>query len=79
MHVLDTCKNEEDPVKNKVDRVATRLLPFKVYGDFSRRSRAAKAEVRCRILPKFEFIRDFMKNKIKKYTGARVATRFFQM
>ena len=30
MHVVDTCKNEEDPVKNEVARVATRL-----YVDFS--------------------------------------------
>ena len=28
MHVLYTCKNEEDPVKNEVARVATRFLPI---------------------------------------------------
>ena len=30
MHVLDTCKNEEDSVKNVAARVATRFLPLKV-------------------------------------------------
>ena len=27
MHVLDTCKNEEDPIKNEGARVFTRFLP----------------------------------------------------
>ena len=31
MHVLCTCKNEEDPIKNKVARVATTFLPLYVY------------------------------------------------
>ena len=26
MHVLETCKNEEDPIKNEVARVATTFL-----------------------------------------------------
>ena len=30
MHVLVTCKNEEDPIKNEVARVGTTFLPFKV-------------------------------------------------
>ena len=28
MHVLDTCKNEEDPIKNEGARVFTRFLPL---------------------------------------------------
>ena len=41
MHVLVTCKNKEDPIKDEGARVFTRFLPLQVYGDFSRRSRAA--------------------------------------
>ena len=33
MHVLDTCKNEKDPIKYKDARAFTRFLPL--YGDFS--------------------------------------------
>ena len=39
MHVLVTCKNEDDRFKNEVARVFTRFLPLQVYGDFSRRSK----------------------------------------
>ena len=28
MHVIDTCKNEEDPIKNEGARVFTRFLPL---------------------------------------------------
>ena len=28
MHVLDTCKNEEDPIKNEGARLLTRFLPL---------------------------------------------------
>ena len=28
MHVLDTCKNKEDPIKNEGTRVFTRFLPL---------------------------------------------------
>ena len=38
---LVICKNEEDPSKNEDTRVVTTFLPVYVYGDFSRRSRAA--------------------------------------
>ena len=34
MHVLVTCKNEDDRFKNEVARVFTRFLPLQVYGDF---------------------------------------------
>ena len=43
--VVVTCKNEEDPMKNKGARVATTFFPLKVYGDFSRRSRAANSAI----------------------------------
>ena len=60
MHVLDTFKNEEDPIKNEGARVFTRFLPLKVYGDFSRPSRAANSAVLGPIWPNFELLRDVM-------------------
>ena len=49
MHVLVTRENEEDQIKNEVARLFTRFLPLLVYGDFSRRSRAANSAVLGRI------------------------------
>ena len=60
MHVLDTCKNEEDQIKNEGGRLFTRFLPLLAYGDFSRRSRAANSAVLVPILPNFELVRDIM-------------------
>ena len=85
MHVLDTCKNEEDPIKNEGARVFTRFLPLLVYGDFSRRSRAANSAVLGPIWPNFELIRDVMdvlvtcKYEIDpiKNEGARVVTKLY--
>ena len=57
---LDTCKNKEDPSKNEGTRVVTTFLPLKVYGDFSRHSRAANFAVRGLILMNFEPNRDFI-------------------
>ena len=62
----------------------TRFLPLKVYGDFSRRSRAANSAVLSPILPNFELVRDVMNVLITcKYEedsieneGARVVTTF---
>ena len=45
MVVIVTCKNEEDPIKNKGARVATTFFPLKVYVDFSKRSRAANSAI----------------------------------
>ena len=45
MHVLVTCKNEDDRFKNDGARVFTRFLQLKVYGDFSRPSKAANSAV----------------------------------
>ena len=85
MHVLDTCKNEEDPIKNEVAREVTILVPFQVYGDFSRRSRAANSAVHGPIWSNFELIQDFMivlvtcKNEEDpiKNEGARVFTTLY--
>ena len=41
MHVVVTCKNEEDQIENEGAKLFTRFLPL--YGEFSRRSRAAKS------------------------------------
>ena len=81
---LVTYKNEEDRSKNEGTRVVTTFLPLYVYGDFSRRLRAANSKVPDPILPKFEPIRDSTvvlvtcKNKEEpiKNEGARVVTRF---
>ena len=59
MHGLTTCKNEDDRL-NEVARVFTRFLPLQVYGDFSRRSRAANSAVLGPIWPNFEVVRDVM-------------------
>ena len=49
MHVLITCKNEEDSIKNEGARAATTYISLKVYGDFSKRLRAANTQVGFRI------------------------------
>ena len=40
---LVTCKNKKDPLENEGTRVVTTFLPLEVYGDFSKRSRAANS------------------------------------
>ena len=45
MVVLVTCNNDEDPSKNECTRVLTTFLLLYVYGDVSRRSRAANSAV----------------------------------
>ena len=85
MHVLVTCKNEEDPIKNEGARVFTRFLPLQVYVDFSRRPRAANSAVHGPIWSNFELGRDFMvvlltcKNEEDpiKNRGARVFTTLY--
>ena len=62
----------------------TRFLPLLVYGDFSRRSRAANSAVLGSIWPNFELVRDVMdvlvtckyKEDPIKNEGARVDTTF---
>ena len=87
MHVLVTCKNEDDRFTNEGARVFTRFLPLKVYGDFSRRSRAANSAVLGPIWPNFELVRDvidvLVTSKYEEDTikneGARVVTTFFPL
>ena len=85
MHVLLTCKNDVDQIKNEGARVFTRFLPLKVYGDFSRRSRAANSAVLGPIWPNFELVRDvidvlitckYEEDRIKN-RGARVFTTLY--
>ena len=71
-------------LKNEEARVFTRFLPLKVYGDFSRRSRAANSAVLGHIWPNFELVRDVMDFFVTckyeedpiKNEGARVVTTF---
>ena len=85
MHVLDTCKNEEDPIKNEGARVFIRFLPLHVYGDFSRRSRAANSAVLGPIWLNFKLVRDVMDVLVTckyeedpiKNEGARVVTTLY--
>ena len=86
MHVLLTCKNEVDQIKNEGARVFTRFLPLYVYGDFSRRPRAANTAVLGPIWPNFELVRDVMnvlvtckyeEDLIKNNRGARVFTTLY--
>ena len=84
MHFLDICKNEEDPIINEGARVFTRFLPLYVYGDFSRRSRAAHSAVLGPIWPNSLLVRDVMDVLVTcKYEdpieneGARVDTTLY--
>ena len=89
MDVLDTCKYEEDPIKNRGTRVFTTL-----YIVFFRRPRADNSGVGGGIWPKLELIQAFMhvlvtckneddsyKNEVDqiKNEGARVFTRFLPL
>ena len=85
VHVLVTCKNEEDLIENEGARFFTTFLPLYVYGDFSRRSRAANSVVNGPIWSNFELVQDFMvvlltckneEERIKK-RGARVFTTLY--
>ena len=59
MHVLLTCKNEVDQIKNEGARVFTRFYRLDIWG-FSRRSRAANSAVLGLIWPNFELVQDVM-------------------
>ena len=87
MHVLVTCKNEDDQFQNEGAsvRVFTRFLPLQGNGDFSSRSRAANSAVRGPIWPNFELVRDaidvfitcqYEEDPIKN-RGARVFTTLY--
>ena len=80
MHVLITCKNKEDQIKNEGSSISHN----KSMRIFSRRSRAANSAVNCLIWSNFELVRDFMvvlltcKNEDPiKNRGARVFTTLY--
>ena len=81
MHVLLSCKNEEDPIKTEGARVLTTCSLLQVYGDFSRCSRAANSLVLDPIWPNFKLVLDIIvdlvtcKNEEDQREGARVLTR----
>ena len=60
MYVIITCKYEKDLMKNSREKVETLFFPFKAYGDFFRRSRAANSAVSGPIRPKFELVQALM-------------------
>ena len=79
MHVLTTCKYEEDSIKKEGPTVATTYLPLQVYGYFSRHSEAANSAIRSRIWLRFEscldlWLSSFLQEQRRK--GNRVVTRF---
>ena len=86
MHVLVTCKNEDDRIKNEGGLASQDFSHYKSMGDFSRRSRAANSAVLGQIWPNFELVRDvidvlftckYEEDPIKN-EGARMFTRFFR-
>ena len=80
---LVICKNEEDQFKIESTRVVTTDLPLKVYGDFSRRSRAVNSVIQNLIWRNFKAIQAFIVVFVTyrnveaqiKNEGARVVTR----
>ena len=84
IHVLITCKYEKNPIKNSRENVITSFSPLLVYGDFSRRSRAANSAVLVPIWLNFKLGRDVMDVLVAckyeeepiKNAGARVDTTF---
>ena len=60
MHILLTCKNDDDRIKNKELECSQDFSHYKAMGIFSRRSRAANSAVLSPIWPNFELVRDIM-------------------
>ena len=60
MHVLVSCKNKEDSIKNEGARVFATFLPLLVNGEFFRRSRAANFAEHGLIWLYLELRPDFM-------------------
>ena len=85
MHVHVTCRNEEDQIENEGARFFKRFLPLLVYGDFSRRPRAANSAVHGPIWSISKLVQDLMvilltcKNEEDpiKNRGARVFTTLY--
>ena len=60
MYVVVPCKYGKDPIENSEDNVWTTFSPYKVYGDFFKRSRADNSPARGRIWLNFKLNRDLM-------------------
>ena len=58
--VLDTCKNGEDPSRNRSIRVFATLISLKVFVDCFRHSRTANFNDPCSILLNFKPIQAFV-------------------
>ena len=87
MHVLVTCKNEDESIKNEGARGVTTFFPIKSLWGLFQTLRAANSAVLDPIWPNFELILDVMdvlvtrKNKedLIKNESARVVTIFSQL
>ena len=85
MHVLVTCQNEEDPIKNEGARVFTKISPIISLWEFFQTLKGSYPAVLGRNWLKFELVRDIMvvlltcKNKEDpiKNEGARVFTTLY--
>ena len=60
MYVVVPCKYGKDSIENIEDNAWTTFSPYKVYGDFFKRSRADNSTARDRIWLNFELIRALM-------------------
>ena len=75
VYVIITCKYDKDPIKNSREKVETSFFPLLAYGDFFRRSRAAKSAVGGPMRPKFELVQALMHVIITcKYEMERIKT-----
>ena len=85
MYVVVPCKYGKDQIENSEDNAWTTFSPYKVYGDFFKRSRSDNSTARGRIWLNFKLIRDLMYNVVPcKYgkdpienSGDNVWTTFF--
>ena len=83
MHVLITCKNEDDSIKNEWARVVTTFFLLYVYGIFPDAQGQLIPLSFCPIRPDFEFLLDEIDVPVTctneedpiKNEGARVVTR----
>ena len=85
MHVLVTCRNEDDSIKKEGARVVTTFFNYESMFLFPRRPTAENSTALSPIWPNIELVRDFMvvlvtcKNEedLIKNEGARVVTRLY--
>ena len=60
MNVVVPCEYGKDLIENSGDNAWTTFSPYKVYGDFFKRSRADNSAARGRIWLNFELVRALM-------------------